>query len=523
MNAPAPPGAPWWQQGVVYQVYPRSFQDADGDGVGDLPGVTSRLDHLVTLGVDAIWLSPIFRSPMRDFGYDVADYRGVDPVFGTLDDLDRLVAEAHGRGLRVVLDFVPNHTSSLHPWFEDARLARAALHRDWYVWRDPAPDGGPPNDLVAAFGGSAWTYDEATGQYWYHSFLPEQPDLDWRNPAVRDEMLDTLRFWFQRGIDGFRIDVLWMIAKDDAPWRDGPITSAPTGTGTDPRQALEHGDGPDMDTRLAELRAVADAYPERLLIGEVYLPPERLVRYYGAGDRGVHLTFNTELITRPWTAEWVRRAVQTYETALAGTAWPSWVLGNHDQPRVASRIGAAQARVAAMLLLTLRGTPIVYGGDELGLPDVPVPPGRVVDVAGRDPQRSPMPWTEGPLGGFTTGEPWLPMTDQPGTYSVQAQLADPRSMLSLHRRLLALRRGEPALHAGSWADVEAPEAVVAFDRAAAGARFRVLLNLGDEPVEIPLDGGWRVALSTGLDRADGEPVTRTASLRGDEGLLLREA
>ncbi len=465
---------------------------------------------------------------MRDFGYDISDYRDIDPAFGTLADADRLIAGTHARGIRVVLDFVPNHTSSDHPWFLDARSSRGAAHRDWYIWRDPAPDGGPPNDMTAQFGGPAWTLDEATGQYWYHSFLPGQPELDWRNPAVREAMLDHLRFWFDRGIDGFRIDVLWMIAKDDRPWQDGAITATPTGFGGDPRNALEHGDGPDMEDRLAELRAVADAYPERALIGEVYMEPGRLVRYYGRDGLGAHLPFNTALITLPWEPGPIGAAIATYEAALPGHAWPNWVLGNHDQSRVATRIGAPQARVAAMLLLTLRGTPTLYYGDELGLSDVPVPPGRVVDVAGRDPERSPMPWTtERPNAGFSTGEPWLPMTDDPAVFSVEAQARDPRSMLALHRALLALRRAEPALHLGAWAAAEAPEGVLAFDRwleAEPGARFRVLLNLRSEAVLVPLvplDGAWSVALSTAMDVEPGSRVEAVAELRADEGLVLR--
>ena len=516
-------GAPWWQRGVVYQVYPRSFADSDGDGIGDLAGITGRLDHLVALGVDAVWLSPIFCSPMRDFGYDIADYRDVDPVFGTLEDADRLIAAAHERGIRVVLDFVPNHTSSEHPWFLDARSSRDAPHRDWYLWRDPALAGGPPNDLLAQFGGSAWTLDETTGQYWYHSFLPGQPDLDWRNPAVRAAMLDNLRFWFDRGVDGFRIDVLWMIAKDDAPWRDGPVTDAPTGFGGDPRDALEHGDGPAMDGLLRELRAVADEYPDRALIGEVYMEPHRVVRYYGPGGHGPHLPFNTALITLPWEAGAIRAAVEAYEAALPVYAWPNWVLGNHDQSRVATRLGAAQARVAAMLLLTLRGTPTLYNGDELGLPDVAVPQGRVVDVAGRDPERSPMPWTSGLNAGFSTADPWLPITDDPGRLSVEAQQRAPGSMLALHRGLLALRRAEPALHQGSWAGLDAPAGVVAYERGHAGTRFRVLLNLTGNPARVLLDGAWTIELSTGLDREPGVPVGSTVELRGDEGLILRSA
>ena len=403
----------------------------------------------------------------------------------------------------------------------DARSSRTSAHRDWYVWRDPGPDGGPPNDLVAQFGGPAWTLDERTRQYWYHSFLPQQPDLDWRNPDVRTAMLDHLRFWFERGVDGFRIDVLWMIAKDDWPWRDGSVTDAPHGFGGDPRNALEHGDGPDMEARLAELRAAADAFGDRVLVGEVYMEPARLVRYYGAEGRGTHLPFNFALVTLPWDAGAVSRAVALYEAALPLFAWPNWVLGNHDQPRVASRIGSAQARVAAMLLLTLRGTPTLYYGDELGLPDAAVPPERIVDVAGRDPERSPMPWSRGgPHAGFSAAEPWLPMVDDAGARSVEAQRDDPRSTLTLHKRLLELRRAEPALHAGTWSAVDAPPGVVAFERATDVARFLVLLNLASTAVTAPAAGAWTIALSTELER-DGERVSGTVDLRADEGLVLR--
>jgi alpha-glucosidase len=528
-DRPEPPadpaaGAAWWQRGVVYQVYPRSFADSDGDGVGDLAGLTDRLDHLAWLGVDAVWVSPVFRSPMRDFGYDIADYRDIDPAFGSLADMDRLIAEAHARGLRILLDFVPNHTSSDHPWFLDARSSRASPHRDWYVWRDPAPGGGPPNDLESQFGGPAWTLDEATGQYWYHSFLPEQPELEWRNPAVRAAMLDHLRFWFERGIDGFRIDVLWMLAKDDAPWSDGPVTEAPLalrGLDRPARGALQHGDGPAMEDRLAELRDAADAFPERVLIGEVYMEPARLIRYYGREGRGAHLPFNFALVLLPWEAEAIGAAIAAYEAALPVGAWPNWVLGNHDQSRVASRLGAAQARVAAMLLLTLRGTPTLYYGDELGLPDVPVPAARIVDVDGRDPERSPMPWTrDGAHAGFSVADPWLPMVGDAGSWSVEAQRDDPRSMLTLHRRLLALRRSEPALHAGGWTAVDAPDGVVAFERASSDRRFLVALNLRSEPASVPVTGTWAVELSTHLDR-EGEPVAGVLALRADEGVVLR--
>jgi alpha-glucosidase len=495
--------------------------------VGDLPGVVAHLDHLTWLGVDALWLSPIMRSPMCDFGYDVSDYRDVDPLFGSLADADRLIAEAHARGMRVVLDFVPNHTSSDHAWFVDARSGRDSEHRDWYVWRDPAPDGGPPNGMQSQFRGPAWTLDEATVQYWYHSFLPEQPDLDWRNPAVREAMFDVMRFWFARGIDGFRIDVLWMIAKDDWPWRDDPIGKGPGSLGGDPTGALEHGDGPDMEARLRELRDVADEFPERVLVGEVYMEPRRLVRYYGAEGRGAHLPFNFALVTEPWTAEAIGAAVAVYEAALPANAWPNWVLGNHDQPRVATRLGAAQARVAAILLLTLRGTPTLYYGDELGLPDATVPPDRVVDVAGRDPERSPMPWSAGePNAGFSTAEPWLPLVEDAAARSVEALRDDPGSILRLHRRLLELRRSSPALHAGTWIPI-APgtaqrDGLVAYDRTHGADRVRVLLNLTHAPLDVQLPGRWTVAVGTDPAR-EGATLEGVVRLADDEGLVLRPA
>ena len=495
--------------------------------MGDLAGVVAHLDHLAWLGVDAVWLSPIFRSPMRDYGYDVADYRDVDPLFGSLADADDLIAEAHARGIRVLFDLVPNHTSSDHAWFLDARSSRTSEHRDWYVWRDPAPGGGPPNGMQSQFGGPAWTLDEATGQYWYHSFLPEQPELDWRNPTVRDALLDAMRFWLARGIDGFRIDVLWMIAKDEWPWSDDPIGLGPGALGLGSDAALDHGDGPDMEAHLRELRDAADEFPQRVLVGEVYMEPRRVVRYYGAEGRGAHLPFNVALVTLPWDAGTIGAAISAYESALPADAWPNWVLGNHDQARVATRLGAAQARVAAMLLLTLRGTPTLYYGDELGLPDATVPPGRIVDVAGRDPERSPMPWSRsGPHAGFSAAEPWLPMVDDPASWSVEAQQADPASMLHLHRRLLALRRASPALHLGAWTAVAPadgwPSGLVAYDRVHGEERVRVLLNLTASLLEVALQGAWTVAVGTDVAR-EGGAVEGSVTLAGDEGLVLRPA
>jgi alpha-glucosidase len=504
---------------VVYQVYPRSFQDSNGDGIGDLPGIITRLDHLAWLGVDAVWLSPVFRSPMRDFGYDVADYTDVDPLFGSLADLDGLIAAAHRRGIRVLLDFVPNHTSSDHPWFLESRSSRASPKRDWYLWADPRVDGSPPTNWRSTFGGSGWTLDEATGQYWYHAFLPEQPDLNWRNSAVRAAMADVLRFWLDRGIDGFRIDVIWHLVKDDQ-LRDNPAILDKDGRPTGELDPVFSADRPEVFEIIREWRDVIEPYGERLLIGELYLPVERLAAYYGHDGRGVHLPFNFQLVLLPWDASAISVAIAAYEAVLPAGGWPNWVLGNHDQSRVATRVGAAQARVAAMLLLTLRGTPTIYYGDELGMTDVSIPPERVVDVDGRDPQRTPMPWDGTRHGGFTDGEPWLPLAPEAELLNVARLAQDPRSILHLHRRLLALRAAESALSLGDWLELAAPHGVVAYERAVPGRRLLVVLNLTSSAVPVPVSrAGGRILLATGLDR-EGETVGPVLALGPHEGVVL---
>ncbi len=525
----------WWQDGVIYQVYPRSFADSDGDGVGDLAGILSRLDHLADLGVDALWLSPIQPSPMADFGYDVADYCDVDPLFGTLADLDRLVAACHARGLRLVLDLVPNHSSDRHPWFLDSRGGRGSARRDWYLWRDPGPGGGPPNNWLSHFGGPAWTLDPASGQYYLHSFLPQQPDLNWRNPAVAAAMGDVLRFWLDRGVDGFRVDVIWLLVKD-ALFRDNPPEpAAPADARPFARQrALHSADQPETHAAIAGLRRVLDAYPARMMVGEIYLPVDRLVRYYG-GNTGAprldecHLPFNFALLLCPWDAASLAGVIRDYEAALPPGAWPNWVLGNHDRPRVATRLGAAQARAAALLLLTLRGTPTLYYGDELGLQDVAIPPGRERDPAGlrepgrglgRDAVRTPMPWDASPGGGFTTGAPWLPLNPDHATRNVAAQHADPGSMLSLHRRLLALRRATPALVRGAIEDVAAEDGVLRYVRTHEGARIAVLLNLAASERTVAVVPGTVLASTESL--RDG-PVSGDLRLGSGEGVVVRIA
>jgi alpha-glucosidase len=408
---------------VIYQVYPRSFQDSNGDGVGDLPGILARLDHLMALGVDAIWISPIYPSPMADFGYDVADYTGIDPAFGTLADFDRLIAATHARGLRVILDYVPNHSSDRHPWFVESRASRSNARRDWYIWRDPAPDGGPPNNWLSEFGGPAWTLDKATGQYWYHAYLPEQSDLNWRNPRVREAMLEVLRFWLDRGVDGFRVDAIHHLFEDER-LRDNPLNPGWRPGQSPARRVIRAHtmDQPEMQEAVAAMRRIADSYPgQRVLIGEAYLSIDRLMAYYGVGLAGFQLPFNFHLLSTPWEAGAIATLIERYEAALPQGAWPNWVLGNHDRSRLASRLGPAQARVAAMLLLTLRGTPTIYQSEEIGMTDVPIPPEPVQDPwewrvpglgLGRDPVRTPMQWDAGTGAGFTSAaEPWLPLAE----------------------------------------------------------------------------------------------------------------
>jgi alpha-glucosidase len=508
--------ADWWQAGVLYQVYPRSFADTDGDGVGDLAGITSRLGHLADLGVDAVWISPFYPSPMADFGYDITDHTDVDPLFGNLADFAALVHTAHRLRIRVLVDFVPNHTSDQHPWFTRSRSGRTDPHRDWYLWADPAPGGGPPNNWRSVFGGPAWTLDRATGQYYYHAYLAQQPDLNWRNPEVRQAQHDVLRCWLDRGVDGFRLDATRQLIKDDR-LRDNP-PNPDYHEGLPPYDALlpEYTtDRPETFDVLAGMRAVVDERrPDGLLLAEMYLPVRRLAHYYGA----VHLPSNMHLISTPYRAEDIGALIETYEAVLPAHAWPNWVLSNHDR----SRVGDAQARVAAMLLLTLRGTPIVYYGDEIGMTDVPVdvprdPVARLTPGigAGRDPERSPMRWTSAVHGGFCAPDvtPWLPL-GRPSV-NVAGQDGDPGSMLTLYRSLIALRRAEPALSVGPYVPVRAADGVLAYRR----GRFLVALNLGASPRTVSVDGGV-VVVGTFPDRV-GFSVGAELTLRGDEGVVIR--
>jgi glycosidase len=496
---------PWWQRGVIYQIYPRSFADSDGDGVGDLRGITAHLDYLSeVLGVDALWLSPHYPSPQDDFGYDVSDYCQVDPVYGSLADFDEMVEAAHGRGLKVMVDFVPNHTSDRHAWFVGSASSPASSKRDWYVWRDPRPDGSLPNNWVSLFGGPAWQWHQASGQYYLHSFLASQPDLNWRNPEVKTAMLDVLRFWMQRGVDGFRIDVASRIMKDPL-LRDNPPASVidPDSFKFNPEwAATEHihdAAHPDIHQAFREIRRVLDEYPDRFAVGEIHdWDWERWASYYGEGDE-LHMPFNFAPLRSGIDPAKLTDVILSMEAALPPGAWPNWVFGNHDEPRVATRLGWEQSRAMAVLLLTLRGTPTLYYGDELGMVETEIaaedqqdPYGRRVPGYGRDGCRTPMQWTAAGNAGFSegpAGATWLPVHPDHRRHNVESELADPGSHLQLYRRLLGLRRAEPALHAGAIEVLPGPRQLLRFRRTHPGSvAYVVLANLSPTPVSQAIEG-----------------------------------
>ena len=528
------PDKTWWKNGIVYQIYPRSYQDSNNDGIGDLEGIRRRLDYIAELGVNAVWISPIFPSPMADFGYDIADYCGIEPIFGTIEDFDRLIGEVHARGLKMILDFVPNHTSDQHPWFGESRRSKSNPKRDWYIWRDPKPDGSPPNNWISNFGGSAWSFDDATGQYYYHAFLAEQPDLNWRNPEVREAMHDALRFWLRRGVDGFRVDVIWHLMKDPE-MRDNPPDPnyKPGRPEIDSLQQVYSNGHHDIYGVVNGMRRVLEEFDERVLIGEIYLPVERLVTYYGTAELpGAHLPFNFQLIFAPWKPEALAKMIEEYESLLPEGGWPNWVLGNHDQKRIAARIGQDQARVAAMLLLTLRGTPTMYYGDEIGMAYVDIPPEAVQDPwernepglgFNRDPQRTPMQWDSSAHAGFSTATPWLPVSPRYPEQNVEALSQDSGSILNLYRKLVAARRQHQALSIGSFRLLHSEGDLLSYERQHRDQRVVIFLNLGGGEVEaqLPESRTGAVVVST-LGEPREEKLGNSFILRPHEGLIVSE-
>ena len=537
------PATPWWKQAVFYQIYPLSFQDTTGNGKGDLQGIIERLDYLQDLGVDALWISPCFPSPNADWGYDVSDYTDIHPELGSLDSLDRLLQSAHQRGLRVLLDFVPNHTSDQHPWFQGSRKDKENSKRDWYIWRDPGPSGGMPNNWLTYFSGPAWEWDQATQQYYLHSFLKQQPDLNWHNPEVRQAMQAVLQFWLDRGVDGFRVDAVLPIIKDGL-FRDNPVLlEPPLGKNMGPAgwQDRRHSaNQPEVHTLLREWRRMLDGYPgDRVMAGEVYTMDSGLAAgYYGQNDE-LHLVLNFSLLNLPWDAQLIRSYVEAFEAALPAGAHATLLLGSHDEPRLASRLGEQQARVAAMLLLTLRGAPFIYYGDEIGMLDVSVPADLRRDpwpeISGlpqhsRDPARTPMQWDATPGAGFSllgtkpdNPGTWLPIHPNYRERNVQVQLEDPQSMLNLYRKLLRLRRSSPALRTGSYRPVaEALEDSYVYYRTHGDQTVLVALNFSgkDRVLELADPRAGRVLLSTWLDREEQVLLSHCA-LRAHEGIIVQ--
>jgi alpha-glucosidase len=531
----------WWRRGIIYQIYPRSFQDSDGDGAGDLAGITRRLDYLADLGVDALWLSPIYPSPLRDFGYDVTDYTAISPEFGTLEQFRTLLAEAHRRDIRMILDLVLNHTSDEHPWFRGAAAGRASATHDWYIWHDGRPGVGrrPPNNWRAIFGGRAWQWEPQVKQFYLHSFLKEQPDVNWRNPALRRAMWDVLRFWLDMGVDGFRLDVVNWFVKD-ALLRDNPRHLL--GLRAYERQRhLYDRDRPETLDIVREIRAVMDSYPQRMAVGEVFAPPPgdpALAAAYYAGGAGLHMAFNFAFLYCRWDAAAFASAIDRWEELLGPELQPNYTLSNHDQPRAYSRYGRrrdaeARARVAAALLLTLRGTPFLYYGEEIGMRNGRIPRRRLRDplgrrywpfYAGRDSVRTPMQWSVERGSGFSTGEPWLPVNAEYRRVNVEGQHGDTDSLLNWYRLLIRVRRSEPALHSGTYRRQGDPrDGVLCYVRTAGDERVLVALNFtaAERAVALPEAPSWRVLAGR---HSPCETLLPPGSVRlGGYGVLIAKA
>ncbi len=527
----------WWQTGIIYQIYPRSYMDSNEDGIGDLNGITERLDYIKGIGVKTIWLSPMYPSPMYDFGYDVADYTDVHPIFGTMKDFGRLLEEVHKRDMKLVLDLVPNHTSSEHPWFRESISSKNNPKRDWYIWKDPASDGGPPNNWLSYFGGSAWEYDEKSNQYYLHLFVKQQPDLNYRNPEVRQAMLNVMKFWLDKGVDGFRVDVIVCLGKDEL-FRDEP--DDPEWDGIVP--FMKHIHIYTLNLPLShdvtrDMRKLVDRYNDRMIVGETYLPYEQLIQYYGKNNDECHMPFNFHLLEADWNAKIIRNLVDDYEAILPKDCWPNYVLGNHDRKRLATRIGQAQTKVASMMLLTLRGTPTVYYGEEIGMHDGVIPPEFIQDPpavnqpeianeVGRDPVRTPMQWSGSANAGFSKEGvvTWLPLAGDYKERNVAIQEKLNISDLSLFKALTELRSSEPALTIGSYRSVNADNVnVYAYIRTYENSKsYMIVLNFSKERYILDLKnvaGEGTIIISTLMDRKEKTDLAKL-SIRPDEGLII---
>jgi alpha-glucosidase len=521
----------WWRGAVIYQVYPRSFMDTNGDGVGDLPGIIERLDYIASLGVDAIWISPFFKSPMADFGYDIADYRAVDPLFGTLEDFDRLLARAHGLGIRVMIDQVLSHTSDQHAWFRESRMDRVNPKADWYVWADPREDGTPPNNWMALFGGVAWRWEPRREQYYLHNFLAAQPDLNFHNPEVQAATLDNVRFWLDRGVDGLRLDAI-NFCFHDRQLRDNPPKPAHLRAGrgfsTDNPYAYQYhwynNTQPENLPFLESLRALLDQYPGATTLGEISSEDSLATTAEYVNPRRLHMGYSFELLTSDCSAAYIRDTVERLESTMT-EGWPCWAVSNHDVQRAVTRWGGEAAgpdfaRLLVALVCSLRGSVCLYQGEELGLPEADVPFEALRDpygiafwpnFKGRDGCRTPLPWDDSEHGGFTGGAPWLPVAAPHRERSVQAQAADPGSVLNATRAFLRWRRDQPALVHGAIRFIDADEPVLAFVRESRAQRVVAAFNLGNAPATLLLPPELRAVTTLQIEgfprcNVEGEQV-----------------
>lgn len=530
----------WSRESIIYHIYPKSFKDTNGDGVGDLKGIIEKLDYLndgtdSSLGVNAIWLSPVYRSPMADHGYDISDHKDIDPIFGDMATFDLLIKEAHARGIKVLMDFVPNHTSSEHPWFEASRSSRHDPKRDWYIWRDPQPNGDPPNNWLSVFGGSAWRYDGRTKQYYLHTFLSEQPDLNWRNEAVRHEMIDTLGFWLHRGVDGFRTDAIYHLLKDDA-FRDDPLNPQYDPRTDDDHHRLTHTHSAGNAALWEAVDSLCEALGKKndpFMVSEAYVSIPEMERLYRACNNHRHAPFNFRLMSLPWDATRYRTYIDTFESALEHDDWPAYVLGNHDRPRIATRLGKERSRLAAMLLLTLRGMPVIYYGDEIGMENVAVPHDDLQDpvgkaqlpnLPGRDPERTPMQWSDSPYAEFSASKPWLPIASNFHICNVRKESSDPHSLLSLYRQLIHIRRNSKALMHGTYHSLPLKnEAIFAFVREYKNEKILVALNFSATTQLVSFNHATGSCLvSTHLSVPPHSSMnTKALSLRPFEGYVIK--
>jgi alpha-glucosidase len=523
------PGEAWWRDAVIYEIAAISFQDSNGDGYGDLPGLLQRIDYLKWLGVGAVWLTPIYTSPNQDFGYDISDFCAVDPRYGTMEDFEHVRDALHANGIKLILDFVPNHTSDQHAWFLESRTSRDNPKADWYVWAEAGPNGGPPNNWLSRFGGSAWEWCEARRQFYYHSFLTSQPDLNWRNEQVRQAMADTMRFWLDRGVDGFRVDASAVLIKDNL-LRDNPADPEADDNTPPPQKytPVFTDDRPETMHCIEYIRGVLDEYDERLLCGEVQGKTDRIGHFYGNSKPRLHLPLNFALLDTEWNAFALQATIDAYFNAIPDDGWPDFVIGGHDKHRVASKLGQAQSRILAMLLMTIRGTPFLFAGDEIGSEQVKIPRERIQDPferlvkgfdLGRDPERAPLRWDDTERGGFTTDEPWLPLSED-RSRSVETQRRDTRSLLHLYRELIALRRTEPCLLHGEYRPLRAHNDIFWFARSLDQTEILVGLNLCREPRLWEWQGSGVRLISSYLDREPAK-VEGPIHLRPNEGVIVK--